>query len=109
MTGVFVPAGTPKAIVDLLQREISAIVNAPDIKARLLELGVEAEGNSSGRVRGLRQGRNRQVEEGDRRRQDQQDLNGSRGPEYHAHRRYSRDRDPAALAATQFRTSIFPR
>ena len=47
MTGVFVPAGMPKAIVDLLQREISAIVNAPDIKARLLELGVEAEGDSS--------------------------------------------------------------
>ena len=47
MTGVFVPAGTPKAIVDKLQQEISAIVNAPDIKARLLELGVEAEGNSS--------------------------------------------------------------
>ena len=47
MTGVFVPAGTPKAIVDLLQQEISAIVNMPDIKARLLELGVEAEGDSS--------------------------------------------------------------
>jgi tripartite-type tricarboxylate transporter receptor subunit TctC len=47
MTGVFVPAGTPKPVVDLLQKEISAIVNAPDIKARLLELGVEAEGNSS--------------------------------------------------------------
>jgi tripartite-type tricarboxylate transporter receptor subunit TctC len=47
MTGVFVPAGTPKPVVDLLQKEISAIVNTPDIKARLLELGVEAEGNSS--------------------------------------------------------------
>jgi tripartite-type tricarboxylate transporter receptor subunit TctC len=47
MTGVFVPAGTPKAIVDLLQKEISTIVNSPDVKARLLELGVEAEGNSS--------------------------------------------------------------
>jgi tripartite-type tricarboxylate transporter receptor subunit TctC len=46
MTGVFVPAGTPKAIVDLLQKEISAIVNAPDIKKRLLELGIEAEGDS---------------------------------------------------------------
>jgi len=46
MTGVFVPAGTPKQIVDLLQREISAIVNAPDVKARLLELGIEASGNS---------------------------------------------------------------
>jgi tripartite-type tricarboxylate transporter receptor subunit TctC len=47
MTGVFVPAGTSKAIVDLLQKEISAIVNAPDIKKRLLELGVVPEGNSS--------------------------------------------------------------
>jgi tripartite-type tricarboxylate transporter receptor subunit TctC len=47
MTGVFVPAGTPKPVVELLQREIAAIVNAPDMKARLLEVGVEAEGNSS--------------------------------------------------------------
>ena len=47
MTGVFVPAGTPKPIVDLLQKEISTIVNTPAIKARLLELGVEAEGDSS--------------------------------------------------------------
>ena len=47
MTGVFVPAGTPKPIVELLQREIAAIVSAPDMKARLLEVGVEAEGNSS--------------------------------------------------------------
>jgi tripartite-type tricarboxylate transporter receptor subunit TctC len=46
MTGVFVPAGTPKPIVDLLQKEIAAIVHTPEIKARLLELGVEAEGNS---------------------------------------------------------------
>src|SRR5258707_422905 len=46
MTGVFVPAGTPKEIVDLLQKEISAVVNAPDIKARLLELGVVPEGDS---------------------------------------------------------------
>jgi tripartite-type tricarboxylate transporter receptor subunit TctC len=46
MTGVFVPAGTPKAIVDLLQREISAIVNEPDMKAKLLQAGVEPEGNS---------------------------------------------------------------
>jgi tripartite-type tricarboxylate transporter receptor subunit TctC len=47
MTGVFVPAGTPKAIVDQLQKEISTIVNTPDIKAKLLQAGVEAEGNSS--------------------------------------------------------------
>jgi tripartite-type tricarboxylate transporter receptor subunit TctC len=47
MTGVFVPAGTPKEIVALLQREFSAVVNSPDIKAKLLALGVEAEGDSS--------------------------------------------------------------
>jgi tripartite-type tricarboxylate transporter receptor subunit TctC len=47
MTGVFVPAGTPKQIVELLQKEISAIVNTPEIKARLLELGVVAVGDSS--------------------------------------------------------------
>jgi tripartite-type tricarboxylate transporter receptor subunit TctC len=46
ITGVFVPAGTPKAIVDLLQKNISEIVNAPDIKARLLELGIVPEGDS---------------------------------------------------------------
>jgi tripartite-type tricarboxylate transporter receptor subunit TctC len=46
MTGVFVSGGTPKAVVDLLQKEIAAIVNAPDMKARLLEVGVEAEGDS---------------------------------------------------------------
>jgi tripartite-type tricarboxylate transporter receptor subunit TctC len=47
MTGVFVPSGTPKAIVDKLQQEFSAIVNTPEIKARLLQLGVEAEGGPS--------------------------------------------------------------
>ena len=45
MTGVFVPAGTPKAIIDLLQKNISEIVNTPDIGARLLELGIVPEGD----------------------------------------------------------------
>jgi tripartite-type tricarboxylate transporter receptor subunit TctC len=47
MTGVFVPAGTPKAVIDLLQKEISAIVKSPEISARLLELGVVPEGDTS--------------------------------------------------------------
>ena len=46
MTGVFVPAGTPKPIVDLLQKEISAFVKTPDIKKRMLGLGVTPEGDS---------------------------------------------------------------
>ena len=47
MTGVFVPAGTPQAIVALLQREISAIVQTPEVSAQLLELGIIPEGSSS--------------------------------------------------------------
>ena len=47
MTGVFVPAGTPKDVVDLLQKEIATIVNSPDIKPKLLELGIIPEGDSS--------------------------------------------------------------
>jgi tripartite-type tricarboxylate transporter receptor subunit TctC len=47
MAGVFVPTGTPKAIVELLQREFAAAVKSPDIKAKLLQAGIEAEGNSS--------------------------------------------------------------
>ena len=46
MTGVFVPAGTPKAIVDLLQREIAMIVKSAEIKPKLLEMGVVPEGDS---------------------------------------------------------------
>jgi len=46
ITGVFVPAGTPKEIVNLLQKEISAIVRSADIKPKLLEMGVVPEGDS---------------------------------------------------------------
>jgi tripartite-type tricarboxylate transporter receptor subunit TctC len=47
MTGVFVPAGTLQAIVELLQREISAIVQTPNVSGQLLELGIIPEGSSS--------------------------------------------------------------
>jgi tripartite-type tricarboxylate transporter receptor subunit TctC len=46
MAGVFVPAGTPKEIIALLQKEIATVVKSPDIKARLLEVGVVPEGNT---------------------------------------------------------------
>jgi tripartite-type tricarboxylate transporter receptor subunit TctC len=46
MTGMFVPDGTPKEIVDLLQKEVSAIVNSPDVKGKLLAAGIEASGMS---------------------------------------------------------------
>jgi tripartite-type tricarboxylate transporter receptor subunit TctC len=47
MTGVFVPGGTPRPIVELLQKEISTIVRMPDVAARLLDFGVIPEGDSS--------------------------------------------------------------
>lgn len=47
MQGVFVPNGTPKAIVDLLQREIAAIVEMPEVKSKMLPLGFEPQGSSS--------------------------------------------------------------
>jgi tripartite-type tricarboxylate transporter receptor subunit TctC len=39
--GVLAPAGTPKEIIGLLQREIARIVALPDMQVRLAELGTE--------------------------------------------------------------------
>jgi tripartite-type tricarboxylate transporter receptor subunit TctC len=39
LTGIVVPAGTPKEIVDLLQKEIARIVAQPDVKEKLAALG----------------------------------------------------------------------
>jgi tripartite-type tricarboxylate transporter receptor subunit TctC len=47
MAGVFVPTGTPQTIVNLLQKEIAAIVHMPDIKRRLLEAATIPDGDSS--------------------------------------------------------------
>jgi tripartite-type tricarboxylate transporter receptor subunit TctC len=47
MAGVFVPAGTAQPIVELLQREIAAIVRLPDVKARLLDAATIPDGDSS--------------------------------------------------------------
>jgi tripartite-type tricarboxylate transporter receptor subunit TctC len=47
MAGVFVPAGTPQPIVNLLQKEISAIVHMPEIRERLLEAATIPDGDSS--------------------------------------------------------------
>ncbi|MDB5592533.1 tripartite tricarboxylate transporter substrate binding protein [Enterovirga sp.] len=44
--GILAPAGTPPAIVAKLHRQIAAIVNAPEMKARLLELGSEPVANT---------------------------------------------------------------
>ena len=41
------PAGTPKAIVDLLQAEIARIVRLPDVNAKLLAIGLDPMGMPS--------------------------------------------------------------
>ena len=47
MQGVLVPAGTPKPIVDLLQSEIARIIALPDVKAKMLAIGLETGGMPS--------------------------------------------------------------
>ncbi len=44
---VLAPAKTPKAIVDRLNTEIQAVLNDPDVKARLLQGGVDIVGGSA--------------------------------------------------------------
>lgn len=40
------PAATPRPIIDRLNKEINAAVNSPDVKARLLGLGIAAQGGT---------------------------------------------------------------
>lgn len=42
MQAMFAPAGTPKAIIDLLQKEVAKAVTAPDVKSKLDSLGFDA-------------------------------------------------------------------
>jgi tripartite-type tricarboxylate transporter receptor subunit TctC len=46
LQAVLLPAGTPQPIVDLLYREIKAIVALPDIKERFAVLGLDAVANT---------------------------------------------------------------
>ncbi len=45
--GVLAPAATPKAITELLQRHITAILRQPDVEKLFLEQGAEPVGNTS--------------------------------------------------------------
>jgi len=44
--GIFAPAGTPAPVVSRLNAELVKIVRAPDVKARLLELGSDPVGST---------------------------------------------------------------
>ena len=45
--GLSAPARTPPAVVERLNKEINAIVAMPDVKQKLLDLGVEARGSTA--------------------------------------------------------------
>ena len=47
------PAGTPKAVVDRLNKEISAIVESPEMKKKLREQGVDADAMTPEELTGL--------------------------------------------------------
>jgi tripartite-type tricarboxylate transporter receptor subunit TctC len=42
--GLFGPAGTPKPVVDLINRKVNAVLASQDIRDRLAKLGIEAVG-----------------------------------------------------------------
>ena len=44
--GIFVPAGTPKAIVERLQRDMGAAIDEPKARARLLEAGFDPQSST---------------------------------------------------------------
>jgi tripartite-type tricarboxylate transporter receptor subunit TctC len=46
MQGLLAPAGTPRDIVDRLQREVAKIVAQPDTKGKLLAMGFDPVGNT---------------------------------------------------------------
>jgi tripartite-type tricarboxylate transporter receptor subunit TctC len=50
-TAVLVPAGTPKAIVETLQREIAKVVASPEAKQRMAALGYRPVANSPSECR----------------------------------------------------------
>ena len=44
--GIFVPAGTPKEIVDLLHRKVVALIATPDVKQKLAAIGFAPIGDT---------------------------------------------------------------
>jgi len=51
--GVSVPARTPRPIIDRLYKEFAAAVNAPDVKQKLQEMGIDAKAYTPAQTRKL--------------------------------------------------------
>jgi tripartite-type tricarboxylate transporter receptor subunit TctC len=48
--GLLAPANTAPSIVEKLNRQVVEIINSPEARARMLELGAEPVGNSPGEM-----------------------------------------------------------
>jgi len=46
LVGIVAPAGTPPNVVSALQKQVSAAINQPAIKQRLIDFGIEPVGNT---------------------------------------------------------------
>jgi hypothetical protein len=66
--GFFVPSGTPKPIIDTLNRELVRTFNAPDVREQVASVGSQIVGWPPRRVRRIHSHRNRKVGQGDARR-----------------------------------------
>ena len=49
--GLLAPAGTPQGVIERLQRELQAVVQAADVRERLASLGITASGNTAAEFR----------------------------------------------------------
>ena len=73
--GIFVPAGTPKAIVDLLHRKVVKMVAMPDVKQKLAAVGFAPIGDTPAEFAAYLKAEGRKVGQGDPRRRDQAAVN----------------------------------
>jgi len=53
--GIVVPAGTPKAVIDTLNRQVVATINDPVVRQKLLDFGIEPVGSSPEQYQALLQ------------------------------------------------------
>lgn len=44
--GAYAPAGTPRPIIDRLQRELKAVINSPEVREKMVAQGQTPVGNS---------------------------------------------------------------
>jgi tripartite-type tricarboxylate transporter receptor subunit TctC len=51
--GISVPVKTPAAVVERLNKAVQFALNAPEIKAKMLEMGVDSRGSSPEEMRDL--------------------------------------------------------